>query len=107
MLSIAAPSPHPPTGYPFRRTFDEFMRTYWQLYPAGRFAAQQSAEAGAAACRTLLAGCGLSEGADYQIGTQREGGVWGAGAGGTMQGVVWHGTAFHGMFLRLKQRLPK
>lgn len=55
-------------GYPFRRTFDEFMRTYWQLYPAGRPAPQQSQEAGADACRALLAGCGLSEGADYQIG---------------------------------------
>lgn len=44
------------------------MRTYWQLYPAGRFAPQESQQAGADACRALLAGCGLSEGADYQIG---------------------------------------
>lgn len=44
------------------------MRTYWQLYPAGRFAPQESEQAGADACRALLAGCLLSEGADYQIG---------------------------------------
>jgi hypothetical protein len=51
------------------------MRTYWQLYPAGRHAPQQSAQAGADACRRLLSGCGLSEGADYQMGEQ-----WGWGA---------------------------
>jgi myosin heavy subunit len=68
---------HTMPGYPFRRTFDEFMRSYWQLYPSGRFAAQQSAEAGADACRALLAGCGLAEGADYQIGAHRSP-SWGA-----------------------------
>lgn len=55
-------------GYPFRRTFAEFLNQFWQLYPAGRSAAAAGDQAAAAACRELLALTGMSEGADYQVG---------------------------------------
>lgn len=56
-------------GYPFRRTFAEFLEQFWQLYPPGRAAAAAGDEAAAAAaCRRLLASTGMSEGADYQVG---------------------------------------
>jgi hypothetical protein len=59
--------PHP-AGYPFRRTFADFLEQFWQLYPAGRQAAASGdAAAAAAACRQLLAGTGMAEGVDYQV----------------------------------------
>jgi hypothetical protein len=75
------------------------MRTYWQLYPAGRRAPQVSSQAGADACRALLTGCALSEGADYQIGEWGfcVGGVGGKGVGeGAGRGLcVLNNTNFH------------
>ncbi|WIA32683.1 hypothetical protein OEZ86_003484 [Tetradesmus obliquus] len=59
-------------GYPFRRSFADFLRQFWQLYPAGRQAAASGdAAAAAAACRQLLAGCGMAEGVDYQVGSSK------------------------------------
>jgi hypothetical protein len=55
-------------GYPFRRSFADFLEQFWQLYPAGRQAAASGdAAAAAAACRELLATTGMSEGTDYQV----------------------------------------
>jgi hypothetical protein len=73
LLSCAA------AGYPFRRSFADFLEQFWQLYPAGRQAAASGdAAAAAAACRELLATTGMSEGVDYQVGPP--------------PGCCWHST---------------
>eukprot|EP00879_Flechtneria_rotunda_P008970 GHRR01009392.1.p1 GENE.GHRR01009392.1~~GHRR01009392.1.p1 ORF type:complete len:696 (+),score=311.73 GHRR01009392.1:1091-3178(+) len=60
------------TGYPFRRTFADFLDAFWQLYPPGRAATSSGvAAAAAAACRQLLTLAGMQEGKDYQIGSTK------------------------------------
>jgi hypothetical protein len=72
-LTCAAPLVLPllllAAGYPFRRSFADFLEQFWQLYPAGRQAAASGdPAAAAAACRELLASTGMTEGLDYQVG---------------------------------------
>ncbi len=50
-------------GYPYRRTYPEFIDAFWQLRPASRHKPDAAASTSA-----LLADAGLQPGADYQLG---------------------------------------